>query len=281
MALLVLAIAAGLEVTAVHVDHGLRPGSHLEAGPVADVAARLGAASVACAASVAAGSNLEARARRARHDALADVAAGRLVLFGHTADDQAETVLGNLVRGAGLPGVAGIRSGPGHPILPLRRSETRALCERLELPVLHDPSNDDPAHRRNRLRHEVLPLLDDVAGRDVVPLLARHASLAGQAVDHLVAEAESAIGDPSSCAALCSAPPVVAALALHDWLRSCSDDRHPPDAAALERVLAVARGERRAAEIGGGFRVERSGGRLTVVPPHLPPTSSDEGGQPE
>jgi len=267
LALLVLAVAADLDVVAVHVDHGLRPDADRESRRVDEVAAALGVASRSLTVDVGVGSNLEARARRARHDALAAEAAGRTVLFGHTADDQAETVLGNLVRGAGLGGVAGIRRGPRHPILALRRTETETLCRRLDLDMFADPSNADPSFRRNRLRREVLPLLDDVAGRDVVPLLARHAEVAGEAVDHLAAEAARLVPDPASCVALRGAPPVLAAMALHAWLRSCSPEAHPPDAAALERVLAVARGERRAAEIGGGFRVERSAGRLAVVAP--------------
>src|SRR5205085_9876433 len=98
------------------------------------------------------------------------------VLAGRTADDQAETVLLDLMWGAGLGGLAGM--GPtGHPILGLRRSETRDLCRSLGLAWVEDPSNADPAHRRNRVRAELLPLLEDIAGRDVVPVLARQAGV--------------------------------------------------------------------------------------------------------
>lgn len=262
LALLVLAVAAGCEVTAVHVDHGLRPGSSGEADVVAAVAAGLGARFVAERVEVAHGPNLEARARAARWAVLPGDAA-----TGHTADDQAETVVLNLLRGAGPAGLAGMAPGPRHPILDLRRSETRALCEVAGLEPVDDPSNLDPAFRRNRVRHEVLPLLDDVAGRDVVPLLVRAATLSRLVADHLTDEAEQAVPDPTDVAALRRAPRVVAVAALQQWLRQCSDDHHPPDAAAVARVLSVVDGEIRATEVSGGWRVARRQGRLFVEPP--------------
>ena len=172
LALLVLAVDAGCVVTAVHVDHGLRAGSAGEADVVRAAAARYGAGFRSLTAHVAPGPNLEARARRRRYDALPPG-----VLTGHTADDQAETVLLNLLRGAGLDGLAGM-APDRRPIRDLRRAETRGLCRALGLAPVDDPSNDDPAFRRNRVRHEALPLLAEVAGRDLVPILARQAELA-------------------------------------------------------------------------------------------------------
>src|SRR5690606_23396020 len=117
LALLALASAAGCAVTAHHVDHGLRPGSAAEADVVA-TAARFGAAFVAHRVEVTPGPNLEARARAARYRALPDGA-----LTGHTADDQAETVLLNVLRGTGLDGLAGYRP-ERRPLRALRRRET-------------------------------------------------------------------------------------------------------------------------------------------------------------
>src|SRR3954468_16835813 len=97
LALLVLACAAGLSVTAVHVDHGLRPRSEAEAHVVQEAATRFGARFRAEAVHVGDGANLEARARAARYAVLPPD-----VLTGHTADDQAETVLVNVLRGAGI-----------------------------------------------------------------------------------------------------------------------------------------------------------------------------------
>jgi tRNA(Ile)-lysidine synthase len=256
-ALLALAVAAGCRAIAVHVDHGLREGSGDEADAVRALAGALGAGFRAERVAVAPGPNLEARARQARHRVLP---AG--TLLGHTADDQAETVLLNLLRGAGLDGMAAMRVDDRRPMLGLRRADTHGLCARLGLAVVDDPSNLDPGFRRNRVRHEVLPLLAEVAGRDLVPVLARQAALARDAVDLL--EAEAASVDPTDAAALAAAPVALARLAVRRWLRGCSAEHHPPDAATVDRVLAVARLERRATEVGGGWTVARTAGRLRL-----------------
>ena len=245
LALLVLAVAAGCEVTAVHVDHGLRPGSAAEAGVVQDAAARLGAGFRAETVAVAPGPNLEARARAARYAVLP---AG--VLTGHTADDQAETVLLNLLRGAGLDGLAGMRQ-EGHPILALRRHETEAVCSAEGLAPVTDPSNADPTHRRNRVRHELLPLLDDIAQRDVVPILVRQAALLRDDADALD------VGlDPTDALVMAHSTPALARRAIRRWLSEGQD--HPPDAATVERVLAVARKEAKRTDVGAGRRVART-----------------------
>jgi tRNA(Ile)-lysidine synthase len=260
LALLVLATAEHDDVTAVHVDHGLRPESDREAELVQAAARHVGATFVAERVEVAAGPNLEARARSARYAVLP-----RGACTGHTADDQAETVLLQVLRGAGLDGLAAMRPDERRPILRLRRAETRALCEAAGLVPVEDPSNADLSFRRNRVRHEVLPLLDDVAERDVVPLLVRLADHARDAGDHLAAAAGEI--DRTDAAALAAAPEALARVAIRRWLRVCSPDHHPPDAATVERVLAVARLDAVATDVGGGWRVARTSGRLRLEPP--------------
>jgi tRNA(Ile)-lysidine synthase len=254
LALLVLACAAGCRVTAVHVDHGLRAGSAAEALVVAEAAERFGASFRSASVVLASGPNLEARAREARRSVLpADV------LTGHTADDQAETVLINLLRGAALDGLAAMRP-EGHPILRLRRSETRALCAALSLTPVQDPMNDDPRFVRNRIRHQVLPLLDDVAQRDVVAVLARQAALLradAELLDDLAADI-----DPTDARALTSLPLPLARRALRRWLA----DPLPPSADEIDRVLAVASGEVLACEISGGRRIARTNMTLRLIP---------------
>ena len=134
-ALVALAVAAGLHVRAVHVDHGLRDGSGAEAARVAAVLAPWGVPCASVTATVAPGGDLEARARAARMGALPPDA-----LFGHTADDQAETVLLRVLRGTGPTGLAAMRPDR-HPMLRLRRDQTRALCAHLGVTPFEDPSN--------------------------------------------------------------------------------------------------------------------------------------------
>ena len=263
LALLVLAIEAGLEVTAWHVDHGLRSTSAAEGRTVVEVAGRLGAQARRVVAQVADGPNLEARARDARRAALPPG-----VLTGHTADDQAETVLMNLLRGSGVPGAAGIGDPHRRPLLALRRSETWALCADQGLEVVCDPMNADPRFTRNRIRHEVLPLLAEVTRRDPVPLLARHAERAAEAVTLLAGlVTEVDVTDVRSVADL---PDDLVRLSIRNWLA----DRAalPPDGASVDRVLDVVRGRARAAEVVGGHRVDRHDGRLAYRPGGPPDT---------
>jgi len=267
LALLILAARRGLDAVAIHVDHGLRDGSAAEADVVRRAAATFGVGFQGCSVRVGAGPDLEARARAARYRALPTG-----VLTGHTMDDQAETVLLNVLRGAALDGLAAMGSGDGErstvrrPLLGLRRRETEALCHHHGLDPVVDPSNSDRRFRRNRVRTEVLPLLCEVAERDVVPVLARQAELLE--VDRSYLDQQAAALDPTDTRALRSAPPALVARALRGWLRShvsADGEKHPPTQAELRRVLDVVAGRATACQLGGGRRVERHDGRLEVV----------------
>jgi tRNA(Ile)-lysidine synthase len=258
LALLVLAAAARCVVTAVHVDHGLRTGSAAEADVVAAAAAAVGASFRAVHVTVAPGANLEARARDARRGALPPGAA-----TGHTMDDQAETVLVNLLRGAGVDGLAGMRLGPQHPLLGIRRAEAAALCRGKGFEPVADPSNVDPRFVRNRVRHELLPLACAVAGRDLVPVLARQAAILADEADLL--DGLAAAIDPSDVDDLAAAPVALGRRAARRWLRHASGTGHPPDHAAVERVMALARGVGMATDVAPGRRVRRSGRTLVAT----------------
>ena len=220
---------------------------------VREIAQRFGARFQSTQVKVEPGPNLEARAREARRAALPPD-----VLTGHTADDQAETVLLNLLRGSGSDGLAGMRAD-GHPILSLRRADTEALCAAFGVTPFTDPSNTDPRFRRNRVRHELRPLLDAIAERDTTPLITRTADLLRADGDLLDELARSL--DPTDARALASAPGPLASRAVRRWLA----DPYPPDAEAVERVLSVARGEAIACEITGGRRVARTANRLRIT----------------
>ncbi len=146
------------------------------------------------------GGNLEAHARRIRYAWLADVARSfsvRWVLTGHTANDQAETVLHRLLRGTGLQGLRGIAARRDldpqvtvvRPLLRATRADVLGYLESLGQPYRHDPSNDNLDLTRNRIRHELLPQLAAQYNTAIVPLLTR---LAEQA-DEVCREDEAAV----------------------------------------------------------------------------------------
>ncbi len=269
LAMLALAVhVAGPDrVTAWHIDHGLRPGSATEGAAVSETATQLGASFESRRVQVEAGPNLEARARAARYEALPDT-----VCTGHTTDDVAESVLMNLMRGAGFDGMSPMqRSGSprkgqvvSRPIIALRRHETAALCEALGWTPLVDPMNTDTRFVRSRVRHELLPLLNDIAGRDVASLLARSAEVASNDVDILDALAGEL--DPTDARSLAVAPSGLARRALRRWFleTGVDPDGHPPTLAALDRALAVVRGDVIACEVGFGWRLSRSHQRLVL-----------------
>jgi len=259
-ALVALARDAGCVVTAHHVHHGLRESADHDADVARRTADRLGVAFELTHVELGDGPNLEARARDARRSVL-----GLDALTGHTADDQAETVLLALMRGTGAAGLAAIEPGHRHPILALRAWETRELCDLLGIEVADDPSNTDPRFRRNRIRHELLPLLDDIADRDVTVLLNRTAALVRED-DRLLDELAATI-DPTAIDELVAAPGPLAARAIRRWLER---DGYPPDAAGVFRVMEVASGGSTACELAGGIRVERRGRRLVHTGARFP-----------
>ncbi|MCJ7436443.1 MAG: tRNA lysidine(34) synthetase TilS [Acidimicrobiia bacterium] len=271
-ALLALAADRGLVPIAVHVDHGLRDCSADEADAVATFAAALGTAFEARRVDVGHGGNLEARARAARYgalDAAADEHGASAVLVGHTADDQAETVVLALLRGSAASGLAGMAVRRGRivrPLLRLRRAETEAICVGLGLEPVRDPSNDDVSLRRSWVRHEVLPLLAVGAGRDLVPVLTRQADVLRTETEYLDALARAAWPAPSVDAAP-AAPLVQLPLALARRAVRCWLGAPPPSFDEVERVLAVARGDARGTELAGGRNVRRSGGCLFLTGP--------------
>lgn len=159
-----------LSLIAVYVDHGLRPGTEKERALVERHARALGAAYACVRVDVparveATGESVQEAARILRYQALQRVAEERgatRIAVGHTLTDQAETVLLNLLRGAGPRGLAGIAPVMGlvvRPLLAVSRAETEAYCARHRLEYVDDPSNESDIYLRNRLRRELMPAL--------------------------------------------------------------------------------------------------------------------------
>ncbi|MEE4304597.1 MAG: tRNA lysidine(34) synthetase TilS [Wenzhouxiangella sp.] len=151
----------------IHVDHGLDPESGERARRAAAIAGQIGVKCEIIRVEVDAGRGPEASARRARYRALErSMASGDTLLTAHHADDQAETVLLRLLRGAGPDGLAGIpavrRFGPGwlaRPLLEWTRSDIEGWLQRHDLDCIRDPANECPDFDRNFLRRTVLPAL--------------------------------------------------------------------------------------------------------------------------
>lgn len=230
-ALVHLAAPLGVTLHVAHLDHGLRPDSADDAQFVADLAHRYGLPLTVAAADIAGhaaahGLSLEEAGREARYaflGALAATLGARRIATAHHADDQAETVLARLLRGAGLDGLGGMRPlaplpptadvpfGAYHtdlsrppegappsadvrvirPFLGLRRHELRAYLAIRGLPFRDDPTNRDTTLLRNRLRHEILPRLAAI-NPAVVETLARAATLMADDADTLAALTEAA-----------------------------------------------------------------------------------------
>ncbi|MEU9738190.1 tRNA lysidine(34) synthetase TilS [Micromonospora chersina] len=268
----------------VTVDHGLQPGSAERAERVARWAAESGLDPVEVVPVTVAGrpGGPEAAAREARYAAL--VAAARRhgaagVLLGHTRDDQAETVLLALARGAGPRGLSGMparRELDGvpllRPLLDVPRDDTREACAALGLTPWADPHNVDPAYARSRVRADLLPALVEALGPGVVGNLARTARLLAAdtaALDDLagaaLAEVRAAEGG-LSVDGLAALPAAVRTRVLHAWARELGA---PPAAlshrhvAALDALVTDWHGQG-PAHLPGGLPVRRQAGRLTT-----------------
>lgn len=202
------AIRAGGEgrLAAAHLNHQLRPEADEDERFVADLCRRLGIDCEIGRISVqneaaARGDGIEAAARDARYRFLRKTAerlGARFIVTAHTADDQAETILHRIIRGTGIRGLAGMARVRrlGHaslvrPMLNIRRRELTAYLDKLGQSFRDDVTNSDRRFTRNRIRHDLLPLLRGQFNAEVDDALLRLGSLAGQSqavIDSLVDE---------------------------------------------------------------------------------------------
>ncbi|WP_024539242.1 tRNA lysidine(34) synthetase TilS [Comamonas badia] len=270
------------QVRALHVHHGLQAAAdgfvrHCEqlcAGlrvplQVAHVDARH-----------AQGESPEDAARRARYKAFEDLAqasqslsAIKNIALAQHADDQAETLLLALSRGAGVAGLAAMpaRWQQGgitfhRPLLAVAGADIRAWLQAQGVGWTEDPSNQDERYTRNRIRHRLLPMLEQVFPqfRDTFARSSRHAAQAAQLLQELAEEDLTAVGVPPALAALRGLSAARQANVLRHWLRQ--HHATTPTAAQLQALLVqiaacTTRGHRIDLKVGGGF-VRREGALL-------------------
>jgi len=269
------------QVRALHVHHGLQAAGDdferhcLELCRALDVPMDV----LKVQAHPAAGQSPQDAARRARYPALARGAAAQgctMVLLGQHADDQAETVLLALGRGAGLPGLAAMperfeRDGMafGRPLLAVPAAVMRQWLLAQGQAFVDDPSNQDEHYSRNRLRARLMPALAEVMPhfRETLARSARHAAQAQQLLDELARDDLQRIGSPPRLRDLQVLSTPRQANALRHWLASAHGAR--PSAAQLDELLAqvaacTTRGHRIELKVASG-RVIRQSSELVYL----------------
>ena len=258
LALAAAAAAEKKDVRCVVVDHGLQDGSDAVAERAADVARGFGLQAEVVRVEVGEG-NLEAAARSARYEAL--LAYGSDVWVGHTADDQAETLLLGALRGN--PSGMALRTGRiVRPFLGIRRADTVGACEELGLDPWHDPMNADPAFRRVAMRNQVVPLLSDLLGGDAVPALAATADRI--AADQALIASLTDLAPTTSCAELADDAGPVRRRRLAAWLLEQGVPLQGDQLDAVEALVVDWHGQGPVA-VAGGRAVVRRQGKLTIV----------------
>ncbi len=281
-------------LVAATVDHGLQPGSAERAAVTADQLSGLGYHRVeVLTVAVGGRGGMEAAARRARLSALRELSARVAepgaqacpVLLAHTADDQAETVLLGLARGSGPRSIAGMREwrAPwGRPLLGLSRATTEAACRAAGLVPWHDPHNADPAFTRSRLRHEVLPLLDDVLGGGVRAALVRTAELMAedlQALEEIAATALARVLTAEGsldARALARHPAAVVGRVLRTWAAVGGAGPLTFEQLGRMKQQVLERSGPPQVRVPGGFDVIRAADvlRLVRLTPAVPPAAA-------
>jgi tRNA(Ile)-lysidine synthase len=287
-ALVELESRLGCRLHACHIHHGLRGAdADADAESAAELARALEVPFAEHRADVPAhaeaeGMSIEAAARAVRYRLLESTArrvgAGRIAT-GHTADDQAETVLLNLLRGTGLPGLAGIppvRDNIVRPLLDVTRAEALEYCAARRLHYRLDPSNLDTTLRRNRIRHEILPALRAIQPR-VTEALCRLAEIVRVENDFIAREASRALQEVGSrrpggakidCASFAALPAALQRRLLRAAIAQAKGDELDIELERIDALVALALSGRTGAvvELPGGLRAELAYGELAIGP---------------
>jgi tRNA(Ile)-lysidine synthase len=244
----------GATLSVVHVDHAQSTAAVALARVAAEAADALGLPYHEARIEVGPGAS-EATLRRERYAVLASLDVERVALA-HHADDQAETVLLNLLRGTGPAGLQGMPHRRGRyvrPVLSFSRADLRSWAATAGVTWVEDPANRSERFLRNRIRHDLIPRLEDLRP-GAVAALARSATAA--AADHALLDSlASELG--LDLASLQEAPVPLVARRIRQLLPSLTTAR-------LDAVLAIVRRGRGAVELGGGRRVVARHHRLVV-----------------
>jgi tRNA(Ile)-lysidine synthase len=253
-----------IRLAVFHFDHKLRPDSAKDAAYVRRLAERSNLPLLLRQASdePGKGASVEAWATIRRMNASVKVRneiGARSVAEGHTLDDQAESVLLNLIRGTGLDGLTGIDPGRGRsrlvqPLIEVTRGEIEAFCRAAHLRPRRDPMNDDRRFLRAAIRHDVIPHIERSTGRHITPSIARTADVLRRDRDELfrmthdalqaVAEGERGEDIRFDARALRELPPALASrvIRLGAYNLLAMDSSSPWSKDSIEAVLDLARG---------------------------------------
>jgi tRNA(Ile)-lysidine synthase len=266
-----------ISITGVTVDHQLQEQSSVQAEKVKAQLKNFGLDCIVKKVTVNLKDGLEASARKARYEALQEVAKEKnavAVFLGHTRDDQAETVLLGLARGSGTRSLSGMAHHNGlyiRPLLEITRIQNEQYCEELKLQFWNDPHNDNPEFSRVRVRNEALPILEKSIGPGIAEALARSAHLLrddADALDHWAKREEVHLDLADlECAHLEEMPRAIRTRIIRAAVYAAGA---PAGTVTMEHVSAVealicAWSGQGALNLPGGVKVERISGRLSLL----------------
>jgi tRNA(Ile)-lysidine synthase len=278
--LLDVALRLGAQVSALHANYGLRPESNSDADFCRALCERLGVPLTVERLTLPGLGNLQAEARELRYALAERHAAAGDYATGHTASDQAETVLYRLAVSPGRRALLGMPPRRGRlvrPLLEVTRDEAREYCRARGLDWVEDRSNTDPRFARARVREEVVPVLRNLnpaAERTIVEtsrLLADEAEVLERAVDEVLVRLG---GQAQEIAELQALPPGLARLVLRRLAERHSAGTHALSRADCDAILRLGeRGGTASLDLGGGLRAVAEYGtlRFTRDPDAAPP----------
>jgi len=280
-ALSVEAEKLAMTVIGVTVDHQLQAASSTQAQKVVEQLSTFGLTCLIKKVTVDIKEGLEASARKARYEALSEVAQQEkavAVFLGHTKDDQAETVLLGLARGSGTRSLSGMAHHNGiyvRPLLEITRNQNEEFCKEVGLEYWNDPHNQDSQFARVRVRTEALPVLEKTIGPGISDALARSSHLLrddADALDHWAKREEIHLDlHDLDCAHLESLPRAIRTRILRAAIYAAgapSGSVSAEHVGAVEALISAWKGQG-ALNLPGGVKVERISGRLSLSP-HRP-----------